>query len=88
MEQNRQESITRLTGTGTCGGAAPASGGATRRYRGISLDPATANGLSSFKQGYHPIVVVLSETIRLMTEIDQVINQHGGWPAAFRVASN
>ncbi len=32
---------------------------------------------------YHKIVVALSETIRLMAEIDQVINQHGGWPAAF-----
>jgi hypothetical protein len=29
---------------------------------------------------YHRIVVALSETIRLMAEIDQVIEQHGGWP--------
>jgi predicted helicase len=33
---------------------------------------------------YHKIVVALSETIRLMKEIDEVINQHGGWPAAFQ----
>lgn len=33
---------------------------------------------------YHKIVVALSETIRLMAEIDKVINQHGGWPAAFQ----
>jgi len=32
---------------------------------------------------YHKIVVALSETIRLMAEIDQVIEQHGGWPGAF-----
>lgn len=29
---------------------------------------------------YHQIVVALSETIRLMAEIDKVIDQHGGWP--------
>ena len=29
---------------------------------------------------YHKIVVALSETIRLMAEIDQVIEAHGGWP--------
>jgi predicted helicase len=29
---------------------------------------------------YHSIVVALSETIRLMDEIDEVIDQHGGWP--------
>ena len=32
---------------------------------------------------YHKIVVALSETIRLMKEIDEVIDQHGGWPGAF-----
>jgi hypothetical protein len=32
---------------------------------------------------YHKIVVALSETIRIMAEIDQVIDQHGGWPGAF-----
>jgi predicted helicase len=32
---------------------------------------------------YHKIVVALSETIRLMQEIDEVIDQHGGWPGAF-----
>lgn len=34
---------------------------------------------------YHKIVVALSETIRLMAEIDRVIDQHGGWPSAFAV---
>jgi hypothetical protein len=34
---------------------------------------------------YHEIVVALSETIRLMAEIDHVIEQHGGWPGAFAV---
>jgi hypothetical protein len=32
---------------------------------------------------YHKIVIALTETIRLMAEIDQVINAHGGWPGAF-----
>lgn len=32
---------------------------------------------------YQKIVVALSETIRLMKEIDEVIEAHGGWPAAF-----
>lgn len=33
---------------------------------------------------YQKIVVALSETIRLMKEIDEVIEQHGGWPGAFQ----
>ena len=32
---------------------------------------------------YHKIVIALSETIRLMAEIDEVIATHGGWPGAF-----
>jgi predicted helicase len=32
---------------------------------------------------YHKIVISLSETIRLMAEIDQVIESQGGWPGAF-----
>ena len=36
---------------------------------------------------YQKIVVALSETIRIMTEIDEVIEAHGGWPAAFHTAS-
>ncbi len=32
---------------------------------------------------YHKIVVALTETIRLMAEIDEVIETHGGWPGAF-----
>jgi predicted helicase len=32
---------------------------------------------------YQKIVVALKETIRLMAEIDQVIEAHGGWPTAF-----
>jgi predicted helicase len=32
---------------------------------------------------YQRIVVALSETIRIMAEIDQVIEAHGGWPDAF-----
>ena len=36
---------------------------------------------------YHKIVVALSETIRLMGEIDEVIDEHGGWPGAFASAA-
>ena len=32
---------------------------------------------------YHRIVVALAETIRLMKEVDEIIQQHGGWPDAF-----
>src|ERR1700730_7282806 len=32
---------------------------------------------------YQKIVVALAETIRLMQEIDEVIEEHGGWPGAF-----
>jgi predicted helicase len=32
---------------------------------------------------YNKIVVALSETIRLMEKIDEVIDEHGGWPGAF-----
>jgi SOS-response transcriptional repressor LexA len=35
---------------------------------------------------YQKIVVALSETIRLMKEIDEVIEQHGGWLGAFQTA--
>lgn len=33
---------------------------------------------------YQKIVVVLNETIRIMSEIDEVIDKHGGWPDAFK----
>ena len=32
---------------------------------------------------YQKIVVALKETIRLMSEIDETIEEHGGWPEAF-----
>jgi predicted helicase len=32
---------------------------------------------------YQKIIVALSETIRIMAEIDKVIDKHGGWPGAF-----
>jgi predicted helicase len=34
-------------------------------------------------QHYQKIVVALNETIRIMREIDEVIDAHGGWPGAF-----
>ena len=33
---------------------------------------------------YHKIIISLTETIRLMSEIDEVIESHGGWPGAFQ----
>jgi predicted helicase len=33
---------------------------------------------------YQKIIVALTETIRLMKEIDEVIDRHGGWPDAFQ----
>jgi hypothetical protein len=36
---------------------------------------------------YHKIVIALTETIRLMAEIDKVIDTHGGWPDAFSLNS-
>jgi len=36
---------------------------------------------------YHRIVIALHETIRIMREIDEVIDAHGGWPGAFAAAS-
>lgn len=37
---------------------------------------------------YHKIVVALSETIRIMKEIDKVIEAHGGWPGAFQTGDD
>ena len=34
---------------------------------------------------YQKIVVALCETIRIMAEIDEVIEAHGGWPGAFKI---
>ena len=34
---------------------------------------------------YQKIVVALADTIRLMDVIDEVIEEHGGWPDAFLV---
>jgi hypothetical protein len=36
---------------------------------------------------YQKIVVALSETIRLMQEIDEVIDRYGGWPGAFTLGA-
>ena len=36
---------------------------------------------------YQKIVVALGETIRIMAEIDDVIEAHGGWPDAFQTGS-
>ncbi len=36
---------------------------------------------------YQRVVVALNETIRLMAEIDEVIEAYGGWPGAFQTAA-
>ena len=36
---------------------------------------------------YQKIIVALSETIRIMAEVDEVIETHGGWPDAFQMVS-
>src|SRR5205814_7590299 len=36
---------------------------------------------------YHKVVIALAETIRIMKEIDKVIEKHGGWPVAFKLQS-
>ena len=33
---------------------------------------------------YQKIVVAISETSRIMKEVDEVIEKHGGWPGAFK----
>ena len=45
-----------------------------RKGRKLSKDDIT---------NYQKIVIALSETIRLMKRIDEVIEEHGGWPGAF-----
>jgi hypothetical protein len=37
---------------------------------------------------YQKIIVALNETIRIMGEIDEVIEEHGGWPDAFVTQAN
>lgn len=37
---------------------------------------------------YRKIVTAISETIRLMAEIDEVIEAHGGWPGAFQTEAH
>ena len=37
---------------------------------------------------YQKIIVAISETIRIMGDIDEVIDQHGGWPDAFQTTKS
>jgi hypothetical protein len=36
---------------------------------------------------YQKIIVAINETIRIMREIDEVIEEHGGWPGAFQTTT-
>jgi hypothetical protein len=49
-----------------------------RKGRNLSADD---------RNHYQKIIVALSETIRLMKEVDAVIEKHGGWPGAFVTTS-
>lgn len=46
------------------------------------------NSDADWKVRSYQRVVALNETIRLMAEIDRVIETHGGWPGAFQASSN
>lgn len=47
--------------------------------------PGTGRVLTAEDQlHYRRMIVALARTAELMTEIDQVIARHGGWPDAFR----
>ena len=50
----------------------------------IGIRNAILNDLSDEDiEHYHMIVVAISETIRIMDEIDKVIDEHCGWLGAF-----
>ena len=36
---------------------------------------------------YQKIIVSLNETIRIMAEVDEIIEARGGWPSAFQTGS-
>ena len=66
--------------------------GGTRRtnkaiYLSDTLNFNCKNTTMSDIAHYHKIVISLSETIRLMAEIDEVIETHGGWLEAFQTPS-
>lgn len=46
------------------------------------------NSDSDWKVRPYQRVIALNKTIRLMAEIDRVIEIHGGWPGAFQASSN
>jgi hypothetical protein len=49
-----------------------------RKSRGLSEDDLAH---------YQKIVVASHEVVRLMEDIDEVIDENGGWPAAFQTGS-
>ena len=60
---------------------------ATRSARSGSRTGRAARSTDEDVGHYQKIVVALNETIRIMAEIDEVIEAHGGWPDAFQTAS-
>lgn len=51
--------------------------------RGCNWPKISAQSGAELTDHYQKIVVALSETIRIMAEIDNVIESQGGWPKAF-----
>jgi len=50
------------------------------KYERLAESDVSTTQWTEDTQHYQKVVVALNETIRLMTEIDEVIGQHGGWP--------
>ncbi|MFA9401300.1 MAG: hypothetical protein ACERKT_09380 [Acidobacteriota bacterium] len=48
--------------------------------KGKPARPLTAEDLAQ----YHCIVIALRETVRIMREIDDAVDAHGGWPVSFQ----
>lgn len=61
----------------------------TKRHPILGPSPAKKPQIRTKRFACSPkAIIVLTETIRLMPEIDEVIEAHGGWPNAFQTASD
>lgn len=66
------------------GGYTPLSKWLTERQAKDGKNPRPGRKLTEEDiEHYQKMVVAIRETIRLMGKIDEVIEQHGGWPGAF-----
>ena len=48
-----------------------------------AIEPESAAKRAEDIAHYHKVVIALHDTIRIMGEIDEVVDAHGGWPRAF-----